>query len=69
MSRAAFQVLVIPFRLDQTNREPEYLLFRRAERAVWQWIAGGIESIEGEVYVDGSTKHKGRLTGRMVVYI
>jgi dihydroneopterin triphosphate diphosphatase len=46
MSRAAFQVLVIPFRFDQTNREPEYLLFRRAERAVWQWIAGGGEGDE-----------------------
>ncbi len=28
-----------------------------------------IESTEGEVYVDGSTKHKGRLAGRIVVYI
>jgi len=28
-----------------------------------------IESTDGEVYVDGSTKHKGRLAGRIVVYI
>jgi 5-hydroxyisourate hydrolase-like protein (transthyretin family) len=28
-----------------------------------------VESTDGEVYVDGSTKHKGRLTGRVVVYI
>lgn len=28
-----------------------------------------INSTEGEVYVDGSTKHKGRLAGRIVVYI
>ncbi len=28
-----------------------------------------IESTEGEVYVDGTTKHKGRLEGRIVVYI
>lgn len=28
-----------------------------------------IESTDGEVYVDGSTKHKGRLTGRIVIYI
>jgi len=28
-----------------------------------------IESTEGEVYVDGSTRHKGRLAGRIVVYI
>jgi 5-hydroxyisourate hydrolase-like protein (transthyretin family) len=28
-----------------------------------------VESTDGEVYVDGSTKHKGRLAGRVVVYI
>lgn len=28
-----------------------------------------IESTDGEVYVDGSTKHKGRLAGRVVIYI
>jgi hypothetical protein len=28
-----------------------------------------IESTDGEVYVDGSTKHKGRLVGRVVIYL
>ena len=28
-----------------------------------------IEATDGEVYVDGSTKHKGRLAGRIVIYI
>lgn len=28
-----------------------------------------IESTDGEVYVDGSSRHKGRLAGRMVIYI
>lgn len=28
-----------------------------------------IESTDGEIYVDGLTKHKGRLAGRMVIYI
>jgi hypothetical protein len=28
-----------------------------------------VESTNGEVYVDGATKHKGRLAGRIVVYI
>jgi hypothetical protein len=28
-----------------------------------------VESTDGEVYVDGSTKHKGRLAGRVIVYI
>ena len=45
MSRAAFQVLVIPFQVD-TNGEPRYLLFKRADPDVWQWIAGGGEESE-----------------------
>lgn len=28
-----------------------------------------VESTDGKVYVDGSTKHEGRLTGRVVVYV
>lgn len=46
MSRAPFQVLVIPFRLG-TDGEPLYLLFKRADETVWQWIAGGGEDDEG----------------------
>ena len=42
MSRAAFQVLVIPYRID-ANGQPQYLLFKRSDRNVWQWIAGGGE--------------------------
>src|SRR5947199_5868620 len=45
MSRAAFQVLVIPFRVD-TNGAPRYLLFKRSDLDVWQWIAGGGEDDE-----------------------
>ncbi|PYS80053.1 MAG: NUDIX pyrophosphatase [Acidobacteria bacterium] len=45
MSRAAFQVLVIPFHVD-TNGEPRYLLFKRSDLDVWQWIAGGGEDDE-----------------------
>jgi dATP pyrophosphohydrolase len=45
MSRAAFQVLVIPFHVD-TNGEPRYLLFKRSDKNVWQWIAGGGEDDE-----------------------
>ena len=45
MSRAAFQVLVIPFRVS-TDGEPLYLLFKRADTDVWQWIAGGGEDDE-----------------------
>lgn len=28
-----------------------------------------VESTDGEVYVDGTTRHKGKLAGRVVVYI
>ena len=45
MPRAAFQVLVIPYRYD-TNGQPEYLLFKRFDLSVWQWIAGGGENQE-----------------------
>jgi dATP pyrophosphohydrolase len=45
MSRAAFQVLVIAFQVGP-NGEPQYLLFKRADKAVWQWIAGGGEDGE-----------------------
>ena len=40
MSRELFQVLVIPYRID-ANRQPQYLLFKRSDLDVWQWIAGG----------------------------
>jgi dihydroneopterin triphosphate diphosphatase len=45
MSRAAFQVLIIPYRVDE-NGQPSYLLFKRADQNVWQWIAGGGENQE-----------------------
>ncbi|PYS87807.1 MAG: NUDIX pyrophosphatase [Acidobacteria bacterium] len=45
MSRAAFQVLVIPFQVD-TNGEPRYLLLKRSDKNVWQGIAGGGEGDE-----------------------
>src|SRR5947208_8570655 len=45
MSRAAFQVLVIPFHVDP-HGEPRYLLLKRADKNVWQWIAGGGEDDE-----------------------
>jgi dATP pyrophosphohydrolase len=45
MSRAPFQVLVIPFCLSPDG-EPRYLLFKRSDLNVWQWIAGGGEDNE-----------------------
>ena len=45
MPRAAFQVLVIPYRVDVTG-QPRYLVFKRSDQDVWQWIAGGGENRE-----------------------
>src|SRR6476646_7791606 len=47
MSRAPFQVLVIPYRLV-SDGEPLYAIFRRnsATGGYWQWIAGGGENRE-----------------------
>jgi dATP pyrophosphohydrolase len=45
MPRAAFQVLIIPYRIDPAG-QPRYLLFKRSDLDVWQWIAGGGENQE-----------------------
>jgi dATP pyrophosphohydrolase len=45
MSRAPFQVLIIPYRID-ADGQPRYLLFKRSELEVWQWLAGGGENRE-----------------------
>jgi dATP pyrophosphohydrolase len=45
MSRELFQVLVIPYRID-ANGQRQYLLFKRSDLDVWQWIAGGGENKE-----------------------
>src|SRR5882724_6942817 len=45
MTRAAFQVLVIPYRTI-ADGETQYLLYKRSDLGVWQWIAGGGENEE-----------------------
>jgi dihydroneopterin triphosphate diphosphatase len=40
MLRARFQVLIIPYRIN-VDGQPQYLLFKRSDLDVWQWIAGG----------------------------
>ncbi|MEV0066411.1 NUDIX pyrophosphatase [Amycolatopsis sp. NPDC050768] len=42
--RAAFQVLVLPYR--QTGQGTEFALFRRADADYWQGVAGGGEAGE-----------------------
>lgn len=45
MTRAPFQVLVLPYHRS-TNGGVEYALFRRSDDGVWQGIAGGGEDAE-----------------------
>ena len=45
MPRAAFQVLVIPYRHD-AGRGVEYAVLHRADGSMWQFIAGGGEDDE-----------------------
>ena len=45
MPRARFQVLIIPYRIG-VDGQPQYLLFKRFDLDVWQWIAGGGEDDE-----------------------
>ena len=45
MPRARFQVLIIPYRID-ADGQPRYLLFKRSDLDVWQWISGGGEEDE-----------------------
>ena len=45
MSRAPFQVLILPFRHSQGGY-PEYAIFKRRDGEYWQFIAGGGENKE-----------------------
>ena len=38
------QVLIIPYRI--VNEKIEYCIFRRKDRAIWQWISGGVEDFD-----------------------
>ena len=41
------QVLIIPYRI--INSQIEYCIFRRKDRKVWQWIAGGMEDFDKDI--------------------
>ena len=45
MSRAPFQVLVIPFRRS-ADGELEFCLLKRSDMGIWQFVAGGGEEEE-----------------------
>ncbi len=53
MSRAPFQVLVLPFVVDPDGT-PQYAVFRREDEGWWQGIAGGGE--DGETPLDGARR-------------
>ena len=52
MGKRIFQVLVIPFRRGRDG--VKYVIFRRADLELWQWIAGGGEI--GETPVDAAKR-------------
>ena len=45
MSRAKFQVLIIPFRIVE-NGVPEFAVTKRSDMDVWQFLSGGGEDAE-----------------------
>lgn len=47
MARAKYQVLVIPYYIDNGNAE--YCIFRRSDMNIWQFIAGGGEDFDESV--------------------
>lgn len=44
MARAPFQVLTIPFMIENNNIK--FAIFKRTDRAIWQFISGGGEDDE-----------------------
>ena len=48
MSRAPFNVLVIPYR--QTGKQISYCVFQSRDMKIWQFIAGGGEDAEPPLY-------------------
>lgn len=41
------QVLVIPFRISDSN--VEYCILKRKKMQIWQWVAGGVESSDVDI--------------------
>jgi len=48
MARAPFQVLVLPYRLNNGG-EAEFAVFKRSDDGYWQFIAGGGEANENPI--------------------
>ena len=47
MARAKYQILVIPYNIDNGN--VQYCIFRRSDMDIWQFIAGGGEDFDESV--------------------
>jgi dATP pyrophosphohydrolase len=60
MGRAAFQVLVFPYRLA-ADGSLMYALFRRADASYWQGVAGGGE--EGESPLEAARREAAEEAG------
>ena len=42
------QVLIIPYRIN--DNKIEYCLFKRKDMEIWQWIAGGAEDFDDNIF-------------------
>ena len=54
MARARYQVLVIPYCIEDSNAQ--FCLFRRSDIGIWQFIAGGGE--EEDISIIESAKRE-----------
>ena len=60
MSRAPFQVLLIPYR-NSADGSLEYCLLKRTDMGIWQFVAGGGET--GETYHETAKRELVEETG------
>lgn len=60
MPREPFNVLVLPFLLDEAG-PPRFLVLKRADMDCWQWVAGGGEA--GETPVEAARREAREETG------
>ena len=42
------QVLIIPYKI--INSKIEYCIFKRKDLELWQWISGGVEDFDKNIY-------------------
>ena len=59
MARAQYQVLVIPYYME--NDSVQYCIFERRDMGIWQFIAGGGEDEDAIILASAQREAEGRL--------